>query len=113
MDALNCDPFTFNTECTELNRLWHKNLGKNDRKAHHYIISFDPRDVPEHGLTAEKVQAIGMEFAKYYFAGNQSLIVTHTDGQNHSGNLHCHIVLNSLRKLDVPWQDFMEEPIDA
>ena len=113
LDALNCDPFTFNTECTELNRLWHKNLGKNDRKAHHYIISFDPRDVPEHGLTPEKVLAIGMEFAKYYFAGHQALIVTHTDGHNHSGNLHCHIVLNSLRKLDVPWQDFMEEPIDA
>ena len=113
MDALNCDPFTFNTECTELNMLWHKNLGKNDRKAHHYIISFDPRDVPEHGLTPEKVQAIGIEFAKYYFAGHQVLIVTHTDGHNHSGNLHCHIVLNSLRKLDVPWQDFMEEPIDT
>ena len=113
MDSLNCDPFTFNTECTELNRQWHKNLGKDDRKAHHYIISFDPRDVPEHGLTPEKVQAIGMEFAKHYFAGHQTLIVTHTDGHNHSGNLHCHIVLNSLRKLDVPWQDFMEEPIDA
>ena len=113
MDALNCDPFTFNTECTELNRLWHKNLGKNDRKAHHYIISFDPRDVPEHGLTPEKVQAIGMEFAKHFFAGHQVLIVTHADGHNHSGNLHCHIVLNSLRKLDVPWKDFMEEPIDA
>ena len=113
MDALNCDPFTFNTECTELNRLWHKNQGKNDRKAHHYIISFDPRDVPEHGLTAEKVQAIGVEFAKHFFAGHQTLIVTHTDGHNHSGNLHCHIVLNSLRKLDVSWQDFMEEPIDA
>ena len=113
IDALNCDPFTFNTECTELNRLWHTNLGKNDRKAHHYIISFDPRDVTEHGLTPEKVQAIGIEFAKYYFAGHQALIVTHTDGHNHSGNLHCHIVLNSLRKLNVPWQDFMEEPIDA
>ena len=113
MDALNCDPFTFNTECTELNRLWHKNQGKNDRKAHHYIISFDPRDVPEHGLTPEKVQAIGVEFAKHFFAGHQALIVTHTDGHNHSGNLHCHIVLNSLRKQDVPWQDFMEEPIDA
>ena len=108
-----CDPFTFNTECTELNRFWHKNLGKNDRKAHHYIISFDPRDVPDHGLTPEKVQAIGVEFAKHFFAGHQTLIVTHTDGHNHSGNLHCHIVLNSLRKLDVPWQDFMEEPIDA
>lgn len=69
--------------------------------------------MPEHGLTPEKVQAIGVEFAKHFFAGHQVLIVTHTDGHNHSGNLHCHIVLNSLRKQDVPWQDFMEEPIDA
>ena len=113
MDALNCDPFTFNTECAELNRKWGKNLRKEERKAHHYIISFDPRDVPEHGLTPETVQSIGIEFANHYFSGHQTLIVTHMDGHNHSGNLHCHIVLNSLRKVDVPWQDFMEEPIDA
>lgn len=113
IDGINCDPFSFPTECTELNRLWGKNTGAKEIKAHHYIISFDPRDVPEHGLTPEKVQAIGMEFANRFFAGHQVLVVTHTEGHNHAGNLHCHIVLNSLRKFTVPWDDFMERPIDA
>lgn len=113
VDGINCDPFSFPTECVELNRQWGKNSGFKEIKAHHYIISFDPRDVPDHGLTPEKAQAIGMEFANRFFAGHQALAVTHTDGHNHAGNLHCHIVLNSLRKSTVPWDDFMERPIDA
>ena len=113
VDGINCDPFSFPTECVELNRQWGKNSGFKEIKAHHYIISFDPRDVPDHGLTLERAQAIGMEFANRFFAGHQALAVTHTDGHNHAGNLHCHIVLNSLRKFTVPWDDFMERPIDA
>lgn len=35
------------------------------------------------------------------------------DGHNGSGNIHVHIVINSLRKLDVPKQPFMERPIDC
>ena len=35
------------------------------------------------------------------------------DGHNGSGNIHVHIVINSLRKLDVPQQPFMERPIDC
>ena len=35
------------------------------------------------------------------------------DGHNGSGNIHVHIVINSLRKLDVPQQPFMERPIDS
>ena len=111
--ALNCDTFSFNTECYELNHKFQKNQNRNDVKAHHYIISFDPRDRDEHGLTPERVQAIGVEFAKKFFAGHQTLIVTHADGHNHSGNLHCHICFNSLRKETVPWQPFMERSHDA
>lgn len=111
--ALNCDPFTFNTECHELNYKYQKNQERKDVKSHHYIISFDPRDCDENGLTPERVQAIGVEFAKKFFAGHQTLIVTHTDGHNHAGNLHCHICFNSLRKETVPWQPFMERPHDA
>ena len=111
--GINCDPFSFPTECMELNRQWGKNSGFGEIKAHHYIIDFDTRGVPDHGLTPEKAQTIGMEFAKRFFAGHQALAVTHTDGHNHTGNLHCHIVLNSLRKFTVPWDDFMERPIDA
>ena len=109
----NCDPFSFNTECTELNRSMGKNGGKNDVKAHHYIMSFDPRDAEECGLTPGKVHAIAEEFAKHFFAGHQVLLVTHPDGHNGSGNIHTHIVLNSLRKENVPYQTFMERPIDC
>ena len=42
MDGLNCDPFTFDTECMELNTRFQKNQNYNDIKSHHYIISFDP-----------------------------------------------------------------------
>ena len=110
--ALNCDPFTYNTECADLNRRYHKNLGKNDVKAHHYIISFDPQD-NERGLTPERAHAIAEEFARRFFAGHQVLMVTHPDGHNGSGNIHTHIVFNSLRKENVTFQPFMERPTDA
>lgn len=35
------------------------------------------------------------------------------DSHNGNGNIHVHIVINSLRKLDVPKQSFMERPIDC
>ena len=113
MGGINCDPFNFDTDCIQLNQQYGKNSRYGEIKAHHYIISFAPRDRTENGLTPEKVQAIGMEFARKFFAGHQVLVVTHTDGHHHSGNLHVHIVLNSLRMLDVPRQDFMERDIDA
>lgn len=53
-----------------------------------------------------------MEYAKKNFPGHQALVVTHTDGHNHTGNIHVHIVINSVRKLDVEEQDFMERPCD-
>lgn len=110
--GLNCDPFSFNTECAELNAQWGKNRGKNDVFAHHYIMSFDPRDA-ECGLTSEKAHAIAEEFAKYFFAGHQVLLVTHPDGHNGSGNIHTHIVLNSLRKENILYRDFMNRPTDC
>ena len=48
-----------------------------------------------------------------YFHLHQALVCTHMDGHNGSGNIHVHIVINSLRKLDVPQQPFMERPIDC
>lgn len=111
--GMNCEPFTFNTECTELNRRFKKNQGRNDIKAHHYIISFAPEDVIEGKLTPQKAHALAAKFAEYFFAGHQALLVTHIDGSNHSGNYHTHIVINSLRKLNVMWQPFMERTCDA
>ncbi len=113
MDGINCDPFTFDMECRELNALYHKNESYDEIKSHHYIISFDPKDVTENGLTGEQAQQIGMEYAKKNFPGHQALVCTHMDGHKGSGNIHVHIVLNSLRKYDVERQDFMERACDS
>lgn len=108
LDGLNCDPFTFASECQELNSYYHKNKNFNEIKSHHYIISFDPKDREECGLTGERAQQLGITFAKKNFPGHQALVCTHTDGHNESGNIHVHIVINSLRKYGVPQEPYME-----
>lgn len=113
IDGINCDPFSFDLECKELNAQYHKNQNFNEIKSHHYILSFDPKDAEEHGLTGEKAQQLGLEYAQKNFPGHQALVCTHTDGNNESGNIHVHIVINSLRKYDVEHQTFMERPCDA
>ena len=113
LDGINCDPFTFDMECKELNAQYNKNHSFDEIKSHHYILSFDPRDMTENGLTGERAQQLGLEYARNNFPGHQALVCTHTDGHNESGNIHVHIVINSLRKYDVDRQDFMERPCDS
>ena len=113
LDGINCEALTFDLECKQLNDRFHKNHNRSDVKSHHYIISFDPRDSVECGLDGKRAQAIGLEFANRFFAGHQMLVCTHMDGSNKSGNIHVHIVLNSLRKLDVEPQPFMERSCDS
>lgn len=112
LEGINCEPELFDVECEMLNAQYHKNQNYNEIKTHHYLISFDPADKDECGLTGEQAQAIGMEYVKANFPGHQALVCTHLDGHNGSGNIHVHIVINSLRKLDVPQQPFMERLID-
>ena len=109
VDGINCDPFSFDMECRELNAKYHKNQNYNEVKSHHYILSFDPKDSIENGLTGERAQQLGLEFAKKNFPGHQTFVCTHTDGHNESGNIHVHIVINSLRKFDVERQPFIQE----
>lgn len=113
MDGVNCDPFTFDLECKELNASYRKNQNFDEIKSHHYILSFDPKDTEENGLTGEQAQKLGLEYAQKNFPGHQALVCTHTDGNNKSGNIHVHIVINSLRKFDVERQSFMERPCDS
>ena len=113
LDGINCDPFTFAAECQETNAYFHKNQSYNEIKSHHYIISFDPKDRDEHGLTGELAQQLGVEYAKENFPGHQALVCTHTAGHNGSGNIHVHIVINSIRKYDTEPQPYMEFDRDS
>ena len=110
MDGLNCDPMSFDKECELTNAHFHKNKKREDIKSHHYIISYDPADITENGLTGERAQAISLELAKQMFPGYQALVVTHTDGHNESGNIHTHIIINSVRKTAVERQPYMDKP---
>ena len=64
-------------------------------------------------MTGERAQQLGLTFAKKNFPGHQALVCTHTDGHNKSGNIHVHIVINSLRKYDIPQEPYMEFDCEA
>lgn len=113
MEGINCSPMTYGIECQHTNEQFGKNCDRSEIKTHHYIISFDPRDRDENGLTPERAQKLGLAFARSNFPGHQVLVCTHPDGHNSAGNIHVHIVLNSVRAYDVERQDFMERPSDA
>ncbi len=97
MDGINCDPMSFGEECQGTNAHFGCNTSYESIKAHHYIVSFDPNDRDENDLTPEKAQELGMELARKLFPGHQVIVCTHRDGHNGAGNIHCHIVLNSVR----------------
>ena len=101
LDGINCDPYSFAMECEETNRLYGKNTKKSEIKQHHFIISYDPKDADECGLTGEQAQLLSMEWAKKCIPGFQILVCTHMDGHNESGNIHTHIITNSVRKYDT------------
>ena len=81
-------------------------------KTHHYIISFDPRDAADNGLTMEKAQALGLKFCSENFPGHPAIVCTHPDGHNHSGNIHVHIVIGSVRTREVERKPYMQKPRD-
>ena len=113
LTTLNCGEEDFAVACLRSNLRYGKNQKREDVKSHHYIISFDPRDGTDNGLTVDKAQSLGEEFCKTQFPGHQAIVCTHPDGHNHSGNIHVHIVINSLRIEAVPLLPYMDRPADT
>ena len=135
LDTLECGESSFAMACLIANRKYGKNGGREDVKPHHiwrhppkrmliyscaartaghtkYIISFDPKDAVENGLTMERAQALGLQFCKDNFPGHPAIVCTHPDGHNSAGNIHVHIVIGSLRVRTVERQPFMDKPCD-
>ena len=113
ISSLNCGGEDFAVACMRANLRYEKNQKREDVKSHHYIISFDPRDGTDNGLTVDQAQELGEKFCKEHFPGHQALVCTHPDGHNHSGNIHVHIVINSLRIEEVPFLPYMDRPADT
>ena len=112
LDTLECGDFSFATACLQASRKYGKNTQHGDIKSHQYIISFDPRDAADNGLTMEKAQALGLKFCEENFPGHPAIVCTHPDGHNHSGNIHVHIVIGSIRTREVERKPYMQKPRD-
>ena len=112
LDTLECGEASFATACLLANRKYNKNNHPDDIKSHQYIISFDPRDAADNGLTMEKAQALGLKFCEENFPGHPAIVCTHPDGHNHSGNIHVHIVIGSIRMREVERKPYMQKPRD-
>ena len=113
ISTMNCGEEDFAIACMRSNLRYGKNQKKEDVKSHHYIISFDPRDGTDNGLSVDRAQELGERFCKEQFPGHQALVCTHPDGHNRSGNIHVHIVINSLRIEEVPLLPYMDRPADT
>ena len=113
LDTLNCGEEDFALSCIRANLRYGKNSKREDIKSHHYIISFDPRDAADNGLTVDRAQALGLAYCNEHFPGHQALVCTHPDGHNHSGNIHVHIVINSLRIAEVERKPYMDRASDT
>ena len=89
LSTLNCGGEDFAVACMRANLRYEKNQRREDVKSHHYIISFDPRDGPDNGLTVDRAQELGEQFCKEHFPGHQALVCTHPDGHNHQRQHPC------------------------
>ena len=112
LDTLECGESSFAMACLLANRKYGKNPQHSDIKSHQYIISFDPRDAADNGLTMEKTQALGLKFCEENFPGHPAIVCTHPDGHNRSGNIHVHIVIGSVRMREVERKPYMQKPRD-
>ena len=112
LDTLECGDFSFATAWLLANRKYGKNTQHGDIKSHQYIISFDPRDAADNGLTMDKAQALGLKFCEENFPGHPAIVCTHPDGHNRSGNIHVHIVIGSIRMREVERKPYMQKPRD-
>lgn len=104
-DDINCDFDSFAAECMETNNFYHKNKGTADIKSHDYILSFDPKD----DITPIEAMELAKKYAEKFLEGHQVIIVVHPDGHNGSGNIHAHIVANSVRKYPAIKQKWHEK----
>ena len=108
IEGYNCDVDTFGADCIDVNRGFGKNNAPKDVKAHHYIISFTPED----DIDMDGAMDFGKQWIEEFVPGHQAVIAAHPDGHNGSGNVHVHIVFNSVRKYAQEPEYWHEKPCE-
>ena len=108
IEGINCEVDTFGAECIEVNRYYGKNNATKDVKAHHYIISFAPED----NITMQEAMDFGKQYIEKFLPGHQAILAVHSDGHNGTGNVHVHIVINSVRKYEGKKERWQDKPCE-
>ena len=108
IEGINCEVDTFGAECIEVNRYYGKNNATKDVKVHHYIISFAPED----NITMREAMDFGKEYVEKFLPGHQAILAVHPDGHNGTGNVHVHIVINSVRKYEGKKERWQDKPCE-
>ena len=108
IEGINCEVDTFGAECIEVNRYYGKNNAIKDVKAHHYIISFAPED----NITMQEAMDFGKQYVEKFLSGHQAILAVHPDGHNGTGNVHVHIVINSVRKYEGKKERWQDKPCE-
>lgn len=108
IEGINCEVDTFGAECIEINRYYGKNNAAKDVKAHHYIISFSPDDY----ITMQEAMDFGKQYVEKFLPGHQVVLAVHPDGHNGAGNVHVHIVINSVRKWEGKKERWQDKPCE-
>ncbi len=108
IEGINCEVDTFGAECIEVNRYYGKNNAIKDVKAHHYIISFAPED----NIVMQEAMDFGKQYVEKFLLGHQAILAVHPDGHNGTGNIHVHIVINSVRKYEGKKERWQDKPCE-
>ncbi len=99
LDTLNCGGEDFALSCIRSNLRYGKNNRRDDVKSHHYIISFDPRDAADNGLTVDRAQALGLAYCKEHFPGHQAIL-----RPSSYNSVPCALLLSSRLTVRSIWR---------
>lgn len=54
----------------------------------------------------------GKQYVEKFLLGHQAILVVHPDGHNGTGNVHVHIVINSVRKYEGKKERWQDKPCE-
>ena len=54
----------------------------------------------------------GKEYVEKFLPGHQAILAVHPDGHNGTGNVHVHIVINSVRKYEGKKERWQDKPCE-
>ena len=97
IDGICCTPSAFPFLARETDLRYRKNLRPEDCNMIHLVLSYHPRDMMDGLLDVSLAHELSQEWIHRYLPGFLGVACTHEDGDHHSGNIHTHILLHSVK----------------